>query len=99
MISALNTLASALPAISAYTANTAHNIVNVETEGFKKTQGSFVSNNLGGSIAFKAQEVNEGVNLSEEVVNLKQAEINYKAVAKALASIDETERRVLNTFG
>lgn len=99
MISAVNNLAAALPAISAYTANTAHNIVNADSEGFKKSQGSFVSNNLGGSIAFHAQEVTEGVNLAEEIVNLKQAEINYKAVAKALASIDETERRALNTFG
>lgn len=99
MISALNNLAAALPAISAYTASTAHNIVNSDTEGFKKAQGTFVSTPLGGSIAFKAQEVNEGVNLSEEIVNLKQAEISYKAVAKALSSIDETQKRVLNAFG
>lgn len=79
----------------------ANNIANVQTPDYKTTEVTATSlvsnpNSAGGAGVQAVLSQGGNVDLATELVNLKQAEIAYKANAKVLASLDKTIKQVFD---
>lgn len=101
-ISSLSTITSSLQAYDSALSNSAHNIANANTQGFKSRQSQFYEQNQGGVIV-KLSQTNQQLNgLSEntssetsdtdiatELVNTLQYKAGFLLSAKLIESYQE----------
>ena len=84
--------------------NASQNIVNASstTSDGKKYQGTSVesSSNAQGGVSSQvvARTGNDGVDLASEVVDMKAASINYQVDAKIIKTVDDMQKKLLDTI-
>ena len=105
MIGAISTALTGLLAASQKVATTANNVANATTPGYQAlttAQASAPEGGVRSSVLLKNPgDVNgyaPDVDLAEEAVNLKLAEISYKANLAVLKTAGELSDELLNTF-
>ncbi|MBT6087882.1 MAG: hypothetical protein HOH22_19365 [Rhodospirillaceae bacterium] len=82
----------------------AHNVVNVNTPGFKASEARSVSldvgrGNTGGGVQTQIFVGEGGTNLVSEFARLISAEAAYKANAEVIRRTEEQERNLLDVIG
>lgn len=99
--SVLTTAASGLQANARKAENAANNIANVSTEGYKATRVSLSTVTSGGGAtsgtAVEAQLIgtDQNVDMTSEIVMLKEAELAYRANASVIRTADEIAKETL----
>ena len=88
---------SALSAYQTMVNNTANNVANLTTEGYKPLETRMQDTAGGGVIARTARDENAyTVDLSKEMVDLITADIGVKANIEALKSAQDTQKSIVD---
>lgn len=105
MIGAISTALSGLMAASKRTEAAASNIANVSTPDYTPVETVQKTSETGGVLAENlprkgavANLYGPGVDLAEEAVNLKLAELSYKANIKAMEAAQDMARETMRIF-
>jgi flagellar basal-body rod protein FlgC len=95
-MNSISTIAnSALKAFNTSQQVTAHNIANLNTEGFKASRTVFQENGASGVTAF-VSNTKDTVDISREATNLLSNTLGYKANLKTLKAADEMTKELLS---
>ncbi|MDD2734582.1 MAG: flagellar basal body protein [Desulfuromonadaceae bacterium] len=95
MNSISNIASSALRAFSTSQQITAHNVANLNTDGFKASKATFQENGTGGVTA-SASSTGDSIDISREAVNLISNAHGFKANLNVLKATDEMTKELLN---
>lgn len=85
-------------ALQAYTTSlqvTAHNVANLNTEGFTASRATFQENGAGG-VSAVVSNTGDAVDISREAINLLSDKNGFKANLNVLKTVDEMTRELLN---
>lgn len=94
MTDAISIAGSALAAQSISLAVTADNVANATTPGCTEKQAQFVSMNPGVSVG-AIVDTGQGVDLSNQIVNLILAKTAYQAAASVFRTADQMTKTLL----
>jgi len=90
-----NIAGSALQAFSKSQQITAHNISNLNTDGFKASKTTFQENS-GGGVSATETSTQDSVDISREAVNLLLNAAGFKANVNVLKTKDEMSKVLLS---
>jgi flagellar hook protein FlgE len=97
MVDTINSSLSAVKAYGTMLNNTANNVANVNTEGYKTFETTMQENTGGGVSASTTRDSNtDRVDLSKEAVDLITAENGMKANIAVVRTASETQKSVID---
>ena len=95
-MSSIGTIAgSALQAFSTGQQVTAHNVANINTDGFKASVATFQEKS-GGGVTATVSGTQDSVDISREAVNLLSNTSGFKANLKVLKTVDDMTKELLS---
>lgn len=89
------TSGSALQAYMTSLQTTAHNVANLNTDGFKASSTTFLESGAGGVRAM-VSKTQDTVDISKEATNLLSDKNGFKANLNVLKTADEMTKELLN---
>lgn len=94
---AINSAQSALNAYATMLNNTANNVANINTAGYKPLQTNMQETTTGGVTANTSGNAPaDSVELTKEVVDMMVAEFGFKANVKMFKTAQETRKSVID---
>jgi flagellar hook protein FlgE len=95
----INTIGgSALQAYGVSLRTAAHNVANLNTEGFTASRATFQGNEAGG-VSVAVSNTGDSVDISREAISLLSDKNGFKANLNALKTADEMTKELLNIKG
>jgi flagellar hook-associated protein FlgK len=99
MLQVMHSAASAVRAFSRGMVVSAHNVANMNTEGYYPQEATYVESGNGGVDVDIRTSGTQGVNLEQEQVNLIASEAAIKANMEVIRASDKTLGVLLDTVG